>query len=79
MGLVHIESNCVKAASNTICPVAEGLLAKFNQLMIFRIFDIDNRTVARGRSELLQRDVEIDRIRKKGGGRLSIKKTTSDH
>jgi hypothetical protein len=29
----HIESNCVKAASNTICPVAEGLLAKFNQLL----------------------------------------------
>jgi len=47
--------------------------------MISRLFNIDNRTVARGRSELLQRDVEIDRIRKKGGGRLPIKKNTSDH
>jgi len=47
--------------------------------LISRLFDIDNRTVARGRSELLQRDVEIDRIRKKGGGRLSVKKNTSDH
>ena len=47
--------------------------------MISRLLNIDNRTVARGRGELLQRDVEIDRIRKKGGGRLPIKKNTSDH
>jgi hypothetical protein len=47
--------------------------------MISRLFNIDNRTVARGRSELLQRDIKIDRIRKKGGGRLNIKKNTSGH
>jgi len=47
--------------------------------MISRLLSIDNRTVARGRSELLQRDVEIDRIRKKGGGRIPIKKNTPDH
>src|SRR5664280_1225453 len=47
--------------------------------MISRLFNIDNRTVARGRSALLQRDIKIDRIRKKGGGRLNIKKNTSGH
>ena len=29
----HIESNCVKTSSNTICPIVEGLLANLNQLM----------------------------------------------
>ena len=47
--------------------------------MISTLFNIDNRTVARGRSELLQRDIEIDGIRKKGGGRKAIKKNTSNH
>jgi len=47
--------------------------------MISRFLNIDNRTVARERGELLQRDVEIDRIRKKGGGRRPIKKNTPDH
>jgi hypothetical protein len=28
---------------------------------------------------LIRRDIEIDRIRKKGGGRLPIKKNTTDH
>lgn len=46
---------------------------------ISNLFNIDNRTVARGRSELLQRDIEIDGIRKKGGGRPAIKKNPSDH
>jgi hypothetical protein len=47
--------------------------------MISNLFNIDNRTVARGRSELLRRDIEIDGIRKKGGGRPTIKKNSSDH
>jgi len=43
--------------------------------MISTLFNIDNRTVAAGRSELLQRDIE-DRwhSQKKGGGRKAIKK-----
>jgi hypothetical protein len=28
---------------------------------------------------LIQRDIEIERIRKNGGGRLPIKKNTADH
>ena len=47
--------------------------------MISSLLNIDNHTVARGRRELIQRDIEIDRIRKKGGGRLPIKKNTPDH
>jgi hypothetical protein len=47
--------------------------------MISSLLTIDNHTVARGRRELIQRDIEIDRIRKKGGGRLPIKKNTTDH
>jgi len=47
--------------------------------MISRLLNIDNRTVARGRRELLERDIEIDRIRKKGGGRVAIKKNPSDN
>lgn len=47
--------------------------------MISSLIHIDNHTVARGRRELLERDIEIDRIRKKGGGRLPIKKNTPDH
>ena len=46
---------------------------------ISSLLNIDNHTVARGRRELIQRDIEIDRIRKKGGGRLPIKKNTTDH
>ncbi len=33
-------------------------------------------TVTQGRKELLSRDTEIDRIRKKGGGRLPLKKNS---
>lgn len=47
--------------------------------MISRLLNIDNHTVARGRRELLERDQEIGRIRKKGGGRRPIKKNTADH
>jgi len=38
------------------------------------LFDIDPHTVAKGRSELLYQDFLKDRIRKKGGGRISTEK-----
>jgi len=41
---------------------------------IGRLLGVDNHTVAKGRKELLSRYVEIDRIRKKGGGRKSVLK-----
>lgn len=47
--------------------------------VISRLLNIDNHTVARGRRELLARDLEIERIRKKGGGRRSVKKNATDH
>lgn len=54
-------------------------LGRGGDSMISSLLNIDNHTVARGRRELIQRDIEIDRIRKKGGGRLPIKKNTTDH
>jgi len=47
--------------------------------VISNLLNIDNHTIARGRRELIHRDIEIDRVRKKGGGRPPIKKNTSDH
>lgn len=35
---------------------------------------LDVHTVARGRRELMQQDVQVDRIRKAGGGRKSVEK-----
>lgn len=46
---------------------------------IARMFDLDIHTVAKGRHQLLDRDLEIERVRRKGGGRHSIKKNPSDH
>lgn len=46
---------------------------------IARILDLDAHTVAKGRHQLLNRDLEIERVRRKGGGRQSIKKNSSDH
>ena len=40
------------------------------------LLGIDPHTVARGRSELLTRDFLQDRIRRKGGGRISTEKKT---
>ncbi len=37
---------------------------------------LHTNTVTQGRKELLSRDAEIDRIRKKGGGRAAIKKNS---
>ena len=38
------------------------------------LLDIDVRTVARGRNQLLERDVEIEGVRKRGGGRKPVEK-----
>lgn len=46
---------------------------------IARILDLDVHTVAKGRHQLLNRDLEIERVRRKGGGRQRIKKNSSDH
>ena len=54
-------------------------LGRGGDSVISHLLHIDNHTIARGRRELIQRDIEIDRIRKKGAGRLPIKKNTSDH
>jgi len=46
--------------------------------LIARMLDLDIHTVAKGRHQLLDRDLEIERVRRKGGGRHSIKKNSSD-
>jgi hypothetical protein len=43
------------------------------------MLDLGVHTVAKGRHQLLDRDLEIERVRRKGGGRHSIKKNASDH
>ena len=40
---------------------------------------MDPHTVAKGRRELLEQDLEIDRIRKAGGGRKPLEKNTRSH
>jgi len=41
---------------------------------IAELLRIDPHTVAKGRRELLDQDFEVERVRKKGGGRISVKK-----
>jgi len=38
------------------------------------LLGLDPSTVARGRTELLNRDVEVDRVRRRGGGRKAVEK-----
>jgi hypothetical protein len=38
------------------------------------LLGLDQHTVAKGRQELLSQDFEVDRVRRKGGGRSSVKK-----
>jgi hypothetical protein len=47
--------------------------------IISRLLDIDSHTVARGRKQLLKRDIVIERVRRKGGGRTAIKKNSPDN
>ncbi len=42
--------------------------------IISKLLGIDCHTVARGRKEIMDYDLEVERVRKKGGGRNSIKK-----
>ena len=44
---------------------------------IARLLDVDIKTVSKGREQLLNRDVNLDSVRKKGGGRKKIEKKTS--
>jgi hypothetical protein len=41
---------------------------------IAELFGIDPHTVAKGRLELMRQDFEKERVRKKGGGRISTEK-----
>ena len=41
---------------------------------IAELLGMDPSTVARGRRELLMRDVELDGVRRKGGGRRAVQK-----
>jgi hypothetical protein len=43
--------------------------------ILARLLDIDVHTVAKGRAQLSQADLEIGRVRKAGGGRIAIKKS----
>jgi len=43
------------------------------------LLGVDPHTVARGRRQLLQRDVKLQRIREAGAGRPDIKKTPANH
>jgi hypothetical protein len=45
---------------------------------IARLLGLDPHTVAKGRQQLLERDLEIDRIRRQGGGRPVIKKNSAN-
>jgi hypothetical protein len=46
---------------------------------IARLLGLDPHTVAKGRQQLLDRDLEIDRVRRQGGGRPVIKKNSANH
>ena len=46
---------------------------------IAHLLGVDPHTVAKGRRELLQRDIVVDGVRKRGGGRPSTKKNPANH
>lgn len=46
---------------------------------IGELLDIDKKTVAKGRQELLGGETEVDNVRESGGGRKSVKKNPSGH
>ena len=43
------------------------------------LLGLDPGTVAKGRQQLVSRDVEMDRVRKQGGGRRPLEKNTGGH
>ncbi|NBB81401.1 MAG: hypothetical protein GVY36_18505 [Verrucomicrobia bacterium] len=46
---------------------------------IARLLGITPQTVARGKRELLNRNVEVERVRRPGGGRATVKKNAGNH
>ena len=46
---------------------------------IAEFIGMDPHTVAKGRRELLEQDLEIDRIRQAGGGRKPLEKNARSH
>jgi hypothetical protein len=46
---------------------------------IAQLLGVDPGTVARGRRQLLERDVEMERVRRVGGGRKPTEKNARDH
>lgn len=46
--------------------------------IISKLLGIDCHTVARGRKEIMDYDLEVERVRKKGGGRSTIKKKSGN-
>ncbi|MBW8003944.1 MAG: hypothetical protein FVQ80_18435, partial [Planctomycetes bacterium] len=50
-------------------------LGRSGDLILSRITDMNVKTIARGRKELLSHDISPDRIRREGAGRPAIKKT----
>jgi predicted ArsR family transcriptional regulator len=49
-------------------------IGKGGDTRIAQLLGIDPHTVARGRLELLERDIDLERVRKRGGGRPSVEK-----
>jgi hypothetical protein len=47
-------------------------IGKGGDTRIAQLLGIDPHTVARGRLELLERDIDLERVRKRGGGRPSV-------
>ena len=52
-------------------------LGRSGDLILSRITDMNVKTIARGRKELLSHDISPDRIRREGAGRPAIKKNRS--
>ncbi len=47
--------------------------------LISRLLRLDSETVSKGRNELISGQVEKDRVRKTGGGRIAIKKNSGNN
>lgn len=58
-----------------LCAGLESLkLGYGGDVKVAEFFGIDPHTVARGRRQLLQQDFEVERIRRRGGGRKAVEK-----
>jgi len=52
-------------------------LGRGGDVRMSSVAGVDVKTIARGRRELLSKQIEIDRIRRRGAGRPPLKKTKS--